>query len=395
MTLMSSRRDILKAGATALVGAATPGLALARMPGEQRFVFILLRGGMDGLAVVPPLGDPDYARQRGGLALKAGQGAAPLMGPFALHPAMPEALAMYQARQLAVIHAVAPPHRTRSHFDAQNVLEGGGVRAFQRKDGWLNRALAAAGAELGGGLAIASAMPLAMRGAKPVASWAPRQAPALADGFQERLARMYADDPILSAALDRGLTIKASAEGGMAGKMRPVRALSLAANARLAADFLRRQNGPRVAMLDGGQWDTHVGQGTLQGRMPRLLTDLDNAFAALKSGLDAHWRQTVVVAVTEFGRTVRPNGGNGTDHGFGSAAFVLGGAVRGGRVVADWPGLSDRALFEGRDLMATMDMRRVLKGLLQDHLKLASAKLDHDVFPDSGGVRPLDGLIRG
>lgn len=394
---MPTRRQLLQAGLGAVAGTMLPRMAFARVPGEKRFVFMLLRGGLDGLAAVPPLGDPDYAAQRGALALGLEAGGLRLDTRFALHPAMPMAHDLYLAGEFAVVHAIAPPHRTRSHFDAQNVLEGGGVRAFQQRDGWLNRALAAAGADIGGGLTIATALPLTMRGAQPVASWAPRRATALAESFSDRVATMYADDPVLAPALARGLSIKASTGDGVASRdgIRSTRALTLQANAKLAADFLRAPDGPRVAMLEGGQWDTHAGQGLLEGRLPRLLGDLDSAFGALKDGLGPLWRETVVVAVTEFGRTVSPNGSHGTDHGYGSAAFVAGGAVQGGQVMADWPGLAPRALFEGRDLMATTDMRRLIKAVLADHLNLATATLDHDVFPESSGILPLKGLIRG
>ena len=394
---MPTRRQILQTSLGAIAGAALPQAAFARLPSEKRFVFMLLRGGMDGLAAVPPLGDPDYASQRGELALGPAAGGWRLDDRFALHPAMPVAHELYRLGEFTVIHAIAPPHQTRSHFDAQNVLEGGGVRAFQRRDGWLNRALAAAGADAGGGLAIATALPLAMRGPQPVASWAPRQTPDLAQSYMDRVAAMYADDPILAPALAQGLAIRAAtaAETLAPGRVRPARALTLQINAKLAADLLRAPEGPRVAMLEGGQWDTHAGQGVVDGRLPRLLSDLDAAFSALKSGLGPIWRQTVVIAVTEFGRTVQPNGSQGSDHGYGSAVFVAGGAVKGGRVIADWPGLAPRALFEGRDLMATMDMRRPIKAVLSDHLNLVTAKLDHDVFPESSGIRPLESLIRG
>lgn len=394
---MPTRRQLLQAGLGAVAGALASRMAFARLPSEKRFVFMLLRGGMDGLAAVPPLGDPDYADQRGALALGPEAGGLRLDHRFVLHPAMPLAHALYLAGEFAVVHAIAPPHRTRSHFDAQNVLEGGGVQAFQQRDGWLNRALAATGADIGGGLAIASALPLTMRGPQPVASWAPRQATALAESFSDRVRAMYADDPVLAPALARGLSIKATTEDGAMsrGRVQPTQALTLRSNAWLAADLLRAPDGPRVAMLEGGQWDTHAGQGLLQGRLPRLLGDLDGAFGALRDGLGPLWRETVVVAVTEFGRTVSPNGSHGTDHGYGSVAFVAGGAVEGGQVIADWPGMAPAALFEGRDLMATTDMRRLIKAVLADHMNLATANLDHDVFPESSGILPLRGLIRG
>lgn len=389
---MATRRAFL-AGAAALTATAAPPptLALARLPAERRFVFILLRGGMDGLAAAPPVGDPDYLAQRGVLAL--GAGARALNGRFALHPAMAEAHALYRAGELLVVHAAAPPHRTRSHFDAQNILENGGAHAHSRKDGWLNRAIAAAGGAPETGLAIAPSLPLAMRGPAKVGSWAPRLAPALPETLLDRAAEMYAGDPVLADALARGLATR-NAAADMTGGARGLRAIALTENAALAASLLARPDGPRVAMLEGGQWDTHAAQGVETGRLARLLGDLSGALAALKTGLGPAWRETVVVAATEFGRTVRPNGARGTDHGLGSAAFLAGGAVAGGQVIADWPGLAPAALFEGRDLPATTDLRSVLKGVLGPHLRLADATLLGEVFPQSQEARPLADILR-
>lgn len=396
---MLTRRTFLIQSA-ALSSAIIPGLSMASAPGDRRFVFILLRGAMDGMAAVPPIGDPDYATVRGRLALQPDMGALHLQNGFALHPAMTEAHALYKAGELLAVHAVAPPHRTRSHFDAQNILENGGTRAFARKDGWLNRALSAIGGErMDLGLAIAESEPLTMRGAARVAGWAPRRVVLIPETLSERVSAMYAGDPVLAPAFAQGLKAHAlaSANAGSDGRMSGAggrRAFVLAENAGLAAEFLARPDGPRIAMLEGGQWDTHAGQGVENGRIARLLGDLSAAFGQLKQGLGPAWRDTVVVAATEFGRTARPNGAFGTDHGYGGAAFVAGGAINGGKVIADWPGLSQRALYEGRDLMATTDLRAVLKGVLGDHLRVPAQALDATVFPDSRAIRPIFDIIR-
>lgn len=385
---MTTRRHFLKAG---LATAALPRFAFAKSLGERRFVFMLLRGGMDGLAAVPPWADPDYADLRAGLALNRDDGAFPLDGRFWLHPAMPEAYALYKAGELAIVHASAPPHRTRSHFDAQNIVESGGVRAFERKDGWLNRAIGAAG---GDGLAVAGTLPLAMRGAASVGSWAPRRRRrSLSETLTERVQGMYAADPILGPAFARALDIQAMANGAPGGARRS-RAFTLALDAEVAAELLSRPAGPRVAMLEGGQWDTHAGQGARHGRMARLLGDLSAALGQLKSGLGPAWTETVVVVATEFGRTVRPNGANGSDHGHGGVTFLAGGAVAGGKVVADWPGLAPGALYDGRDLAATTDLRSVLKGAVGGHLRVSNATLTRDIFPGSVDAPPLQDLIK-
>lgn len=396
---MLTRRTFLTHSA-ALSGALVPGLTMASAPGERRFVFMLLRGAMDGLAAVPPLGDADYAAVRGRLALQPDMGALPLHNGFALHPAMTEAHELYWAGDLLAVHAVAPPHQTRSHFDAQNILENGATRAFARKDGWLNRALSTIGGDaMDLGLAIAETEPLTMRGAARVAGWAPRRVVLISETLSERVSAMYARDPVLAPAFAQGLKAHAlaSANAGSDGRMGGAgggRAFVLAENAGLAAEFLARPDGPRIAMLEGGQWDTHAGQGVANGRIARLLGDLSAAFGRLKQGLGPAWAHTVVVAATEFGRTARPNGALGTDHGYGGAAFIAGGAVNGGKVIADWPGLSQRALYEGRDLMATTDLRAVLKGVLGDHLRVPRQALDATVFPDSRSVRPIFDIIR-
>ena len=395
---MLTRRSFLATAAAA--GTAIPGVTLASAPGEQRFIFIFLRGAMDGLAAVPPIGDPDYAAVRGRLAFTPDMRALPLHNGFALHPAMTKAHALYQSGELLVAHAIAPPHRTRSHFDAQNILENGATRAFARDDGWLNRALSAMGGDRADlGLAIAESEPLTMRGPAKVAGWAPRRVVLIPETLSERVSAMYAADPVLAPAFAAGLNAHAlaSANAGSDGRMggaRGGRALVLAENAGLAAEFLARPDGPRIAMLEGGQWDTHAGQGVASGRMARLLGDLSAAFERIKIGLGPAWRQTVVVAATEFGRTARPNGALGTDHGYGSATFIAGGAVNGGKVIADWPGMSQQMLFEGRDLMATMDMRALLKGVLVDHLQVSQQALDARVFPESAAVRPIFDIIR-
>lgn len=400
---MLTRRGFLASAAAtgaAVSSAAVPGVTLANAPGERRFIFILLRGAMDGLAAVPPLSDPDYMAVRGRLAFTPDMGGLLLHEGFALHPDMVEAHKLYQSGELIVAHAVAPPHRTRSHFDAQNILENGATRAFARDDGWLNRALSAMGGERADlGLAIAESEPLTMRGPANVAGRAPRRVVLIPETLSERVTTMYAADPALAPAFQAGLNAHAlaSANAGSGGRMggaRGGRALVLAENAGLAAEFLARPDGPRIAMLEGGQWDTHAGQGVASGRIARLLGDLSAAFERIKIGLGPAWRQTVVVAATEFGRTARPNGALGTDHGYGSAAFIAGGAINGGNVITDWPGLNQRALFEGRDLMATMDLRALLKGVLGDHLRISRQALDARVFPDSSAVRPIFDIIR-
>jgi uncharacterized protein (DUF1501 family) len=421
MTDSISRRRFLEAslfaGASSVMASR---LAFANAPTDSRFVFVLLRGALDGLAAVPPVGDPDYASLRGQIALpRSGEGAAlALDGTFGLHPSLKFLHDSYAARELTVLHAVASPYRERSHFDGQNVLESGGLRPHDLQSGWINRALAAipAGRAREGGVALGANVPLAMRGPVEVASWSPTKITALDDETLARLTDLYARDPLLSRRLAEALESDAIAnEAQAAANAEPdadaamnksdnvvERAAQEKRNynaryseaARAAAGFLKRDDGPRVAMFDTTGWDTHANEGGAQGQLALRLRGLDQALAALKDALGPVWRKTVVLVATEFGRTAAINGTRGTDHGTGAAAFLLGGAVSGGRVLVDWPGLARGSLYENRDLRATTDLRAITKGILRDHLGVASAALDTQVYPGSGAVRALDGLVR-
>ena len=407
----------LFAGASSLVASR---LAFASAPGDSRFVFVLLRGALDGLSAVPPVGDPDYAGLRGQIALaKQGENAAlPLEGPFALHPALEFLHRSYAAKELAVLHAVATPYRERSHFDAQNVLESGDMKPHGSTSGWMNRALlelpaVPAGKARESGVALGANVPLAMRGPAEVASWSPTKISSLDDSTLARITDLYARDPLLSQRLADALESDAIANEAQAAaaaesdetpmtgnvverdaKERRNYSARYVETARAAAGFLKREDGPRVAMFDTTGWDTHANEGGAQGQLALRLRGLDAALSTLKESLGPVWRKTVVLVATEFGRTAAINGTRGTDHGTGAAAFLLGGAVSGGRVIADWPGLSRGQLFEGRDLRPTMDLRAVMKGVLRDHLGVPAPALDSAIFPDSTGVRPLDGLVR-
>jgi len=355
---------------------------------DARFVFVLLRGGMDGLAAVPAVGDPDFASARGALA-EFGAPVRPLAGtPFALHPNLELMHAMYQRGELAVIHAAGLPYRERSHFDAQQVLESGGTRPYELATGWLGRALTAAGS--GSGLALTTAVPLVLRGSDRIDTWAPSTLPDPSAELVLRLEALYADDAALRDALMRaralreqpGMTEMAGG-GALAGRQI---AITLA---RKAGEMLAAQRGPRVAVLEMGGWDTHANQNNPNGALANNLRTLDGALDALRESLGAAWARSVVLVATEFGREVAINGTRGSDHGSGGAAFVLGGAVGGGHVLADWPGLARSQRYEGRDLRVTTDLRAVMKGVLADHLQLPRPAIENVVFPSSSAVRPL------
>lgn len=376
-------------------GAAFAGLtriAFASAETNKRLVVVLLRGAMDGLSAAPPYGDPDYDVARAGLGLPPpGQpgGVLKLDGTFGLHPNLADTKALYDAGELIVVHAAATSYRDRSHFDGQNLLENGSEKPYGLDTGWLNRALAqmpGSGKPLG--IALNSHMPLMMRGGAPVTSWAPSLLPAPDADTIQRLASLYGEtDPVLARNFANAQSANSVATGSGGGYQ------AFAGLMTAAAKFLAAPDGERIAMVEIGGWDTHVNQAGAFSPLSTNLLTLDKGLAALKAGLGAVWRDTAVLIVSEFGRTVAMNGTQGTDHGTAGVVFVAGGAVKGGRVLADWPGLKPANLYQARDLKPTTDFRSVATGVLRDHIGLPEAGLAA-VFPSSTPLRPKDGLIR-
>lgn len=399
-----TRRSGLRAlaGALVLASAVPARLAFAasaagKSDGDRRLVVILLRGALDGLAAVPAPGDPAWADLRGNaeaaaraqalsaataagnsLAIAAAQAPAlALDATFAMHPALGTLHQWYLQKELLVVHAVASPYRERSHFDAQQLLESGGDRPFAESTGWLGRALQRSAKSA---MALTAAMPLALRGADRASTWTPA---GRADSDQDLLARvsqMYGDDMQLSSALNSAMGQQDMAIGAEGGP-------GLGGLARQAGVFLSDPRGPRVAWLEVGGWDTHTQQ---MGRLGRLLPSLDGALAALRTSLGSHWSTTSVLVMTEFGRSATFNGTGGTDHGTAGVAFLAGGAVAGGRVLTDWPGLARAQLLDARDLRPTVDIRSLIAPVLQRQLALSTADLQAAL---PGGPRGIDGLF--
>lgn len=411
-----SRRGLLGAGVSFYAWAHLNRVASAAGARDPRLLVVILRGAMDGLSAVPPLADPAYADLRGEIALhREGSFAAlPLDGYFALHPAMKTFARLYGEKKASVVHAAATPYRERSHFDGQDLLESGYDRVGRADSGWLNRALqslprgqlinpqgkASLAKPAFAGLGIGPATPLILRGAAPVMGWAPQQTPNAGDDLAQRVLDLYRHrDPMLGAALQAGLdTDRLAKLQGMTGDMAkaqggPADPRGMVQAAQGAARLMIAEGGPRVAALSFDGWDTHANQGGATGRLATLLGGLDAAFGVFEEVMRPVWRDTAIVVVTEFGRTARINGTVGSDHGTGTVAFLLGGAIHGGRVFADWPGLAPGQLHEGRDLRPTTDLRVVLKGLLQDHLGLSAADLADKVFPGSQHVPAMRGLV--
>jgi uncharacterized protein (DUF1501 family) len=408
----ATRRELLAGSGALFAWAFAPRLARAEGR-DPRFLTIVLRGALDGLAAVAPVGDPEWIKLRGDKALKAeGDSALALDGFFALNPAMPNLHRFYRAGQAVVVHAAATPYRERSHFDGQDVLESGFPRPVKVDSGWLNRALGAleAGerAQPNGRrtFAVGPVTPLVVRGPAPVFSWAPPRLPPVADETTMRLLDLYRHtDPELAQVMEDRMGLAPLAPPRPTGvrpqDMGPAVQLGninlikayFAEVAGAAGKVLANADGPRVGALALDGWDTHANEGAVTGRLSNLLGALDGALAAVEQNMGPAWHETVVALITEFGRTARINGTDGTDHGTATVALLVGGALKGGRVIADWPGLKEADLLDKRDLKPTTDLRAVLKGVLKDHLRAPDRALAETIFPDSAAARPLEGLV--
>jgi uncharacterized protein (DUF1501 family) len=401
-----SRRELLLASGTLFAWAHLPKLVRAEGR-DPRFLTIILRGALDGLATVAPVGDPDWLVLRGdnALTLDGKTPALKLDDFFALNPAMPNLHGMFAAKEAIIVHASATPYRDRSHFDGQDLLESGMPKPGASESGWLNRALAGLAStgriDPRGGrvFAVGPVTPLVVRGPAPVLSWSPQRVMPASEDTVQRLLALYRDcDARLAGVLDDNAKLVAGIEqhggGQKPGAPGPgqVRAY-FAEAAGTAAKFLAQPDGPRVGALALDGWDTHFNEGIAQGRLSQLLGALDGALAAIKTNMGAAWRETVVALATEFGRTARINGTEGTDHGTATVALLVGGALNGGRVLADWPGLKAADLYQNRDLKPTTDLRAVLKGVLRDHLRADEKVLAQTVFPGSDAVKPTPGLL--
>ncbi|MCB9975178.1 MAG: DUF1501 domain-containing protein [Rhodospirillales bacterium] len=386
-----SRRNFLKGSLCACIAPAFlmgyPGLSFADVPTDKRLVLVFLRGGLDSLSAVVPYADPGYRLVRGKLAVSQ-KDLLDADGFFAFHNKMKPLHELYQKKELAVIHAVATPYRERSHFDAQDLLENGTAKPNGTDSGWLNRAIQVMGGRSGEsalGLSVGPSRQAVLRGDASVTSWSPSYLRDVNEDLISRIARMYEHDELLHRNL--GIAQENMGIADTKGKVgRGDRAFIPAMEA--AAKFLVRQDGPRIAVVDLGGWDTHVNQ---NGRLSNLLGILSEGITKFRLKTpDDIWNKTIVYVVSEFGRTVRPNGSNGTDHGTAGMSMVIGGRIQGGRVISQWPGLSENKLFQRRDLMPTTDLRAVSKTLLGVHFGLSPGAIGRDILPGTSGLAPVD-----
>jgi len=376
------RRGFL--GAAALFSASP--VLFAQAATERRFIFIIQRGAADGLNTVIPYAEPAYGKLRGALAVDAAS-ALKLDGTFALHPSLVTLRELYANGQASFFHAVASPYRDRSHFDGQNVLETGGSAPYQVKDGWMSRLVGMLPRNGKAAIAFSPAVPMALRGPAEVTTYAPSALPQADDDLMSRVEQLYASDPHLHALWSSALSARGMARETRGGQTRQ----DPAALGRMAAGFLARADGPRIAMLETSGWDTHSGQ---NARLANQLKGLDGLIAGLHDGLGAEWSQTVILVATEFGRTVAANGTGGTDHGTGAVAMLVGGAVQGGRIVTDWPGLMPADLHEGRDLKPTLGLDVLAASACAETFQIEPDRAARILFPGSVGGKPLQRLLR-
>lgn len=398
---MLTRRNFIKSAGLLTGCALFPRLTFASLPTDNRFILVILRGALDGLAAVPAYGDKSYASLRRSLAFAPpgeADGLLDLNGFFGLHPSLQPMLTLFQTGQMAIIHATATPYRERSHFDAQNLLENGTDKSGG-DNGWLNRALGVLGSDATTAIALNPQTPLVLQGEVKTLSWAPKGERKIDSSYMEKITELYSEDETLGTAFNEGLRADALMQSELsqedllsAGKA--LGAQHLYGAAKAAAIFLSAEKGPRVAVLEAGGWDTHANQGTGNGQLANRLADLGRALGELPELLGGSvWNKTVVVVVTEFGRTVAENGTKGTDHGTAGVTFLMGGRINGGKIYGEWPGLADSDLYQGRDLKPTTDMRGIFKTILYAHLNAPKDKLDSIIFPGSTDAPVFGELI--
>lgn len=391
---LASRRQFLAGlGATAML-TLYPRFASAAAPADNRLLVVLLRGAMDGLHLLPPIADPGYARARGAIAVAD---ALKLDGSFGLHPKLSFAHGLYAQKQLLPLLAVAPPYRQRSHFDAQDCLENGTDRPGGARDGWMGRCIGAMSGTRtnAAGVAIAQVMPLAMRGSTQSEIWSPPLPRGFDDEILRQLQPLYAADPQLAEVFADAMQadeVMLNEEMGSNGRRGLGNRFGLPQAMAAAAKLMHGPVGMRIAFVEDTGWDTHRGQ---IAALDRKFGELDAGLRAVREGSAGDWDKTVVVVVTEFGRTVAVNGSAGTDHGVGGNALLAGGAVRGGRIAGDWPGLGAGQLLDDRDLRPTTDMRALFKGVLAAHLRVPETALERTIFPGSAAILPMSGLVVG
>jgi uncharacterized protein (DUF1501 family) len=388
----------MKGGALAVVGTVAVPAFLTRAAlgsagvGKKRFVVLFQRGAADGLNIVVPHGESSYYAMRPSIAIPRGQ-ELDLDGFFGLHPSMSALKPLWEQRHLAIVHAAGSPDTTRSHFDAQDYMESGTPGVKSTEDGWLNRAIRDAKEDASPFRAVAmgGSLPRMLSGPSPaiaidnvnnfgVGGNNPQAQP-VANTFEAMYA--HSVDSVLHGTGSETFEAVKMLKSADPGRYTPAAGANyprgrFGDSLRQVAQLLKANLGVEVAFADIGGWDHHVNEGGTQGQLANLLREFSQGLAALWTDLGDLADSTVVVSMTEFGRTARQNGNGGTDHGHAGVMFVMGGPVKGGKVYGRWPGLAPEQLYEGRDLALTTDFRRVLGEGVYRHL--GNKQLDQ-VFP--------------
>lgn len=389
---MLNRRHFTKLSAAGLLSGGMASPVLAKAPTEKRFILINLRGAMDGLHALAPYMDRDYHTLRPTLGLGAAGSERKIIdldGSFGMHPALQPLEALYRNKELLFVPAVSTPYRQRSHFEAQDMLEGGGTSPYQHNTGWLNRAIV----EMGGtsrriGLSLGPSIPLIMRGLADIRTWSDSRLPDVDEDFLSRMNALYENDPIFHKAFTQAQQDKnksAMMENMARGKGR------FELSIRAALNMLKDKDGPHIAVLEAGGWDTHYAQ---ERRLNKLFGELASSITLMKTELGPLWKDTAVLVVSEFGRTASENGSKGTDHGTGGLAFLAGGSVNGGFIRGKWPGLSRAALLDERDLAPANQLTSLFKAALIDHLGLTESQVENSVFPSTRNIKLMENLFR-
>ncbi|MBB3308328.1 uncharacterized protein (DUF1501 family) [Rhizobium sp. BK196] len=371
-----SRRGFLASACCLAAAPIVTPVTFAAMPGENRFVTIVLRGAMDGLDLVQPYGDAGFAAFRPTLALTPDKGLIDLDGHFGLNPAAADLMPLWKAKELSFVHAVSTPYRDqRSHFDGQDMLESGGEHVAEERTGWLNRALAVIPrSEARKAIDVNTSTELILTGPNNVDVWASDSNLGPAKDEMQFLMRLYAGDPAFAKAMDEAMRANSASMMAEPFSQRGEKITDVAA---LAGNMLKGDY--RIASFSITGWDTHVGQ---LNQFKRPVQDLAQAITTLKATMGAGlWSKTVVLAMTEFGRTVRENGSGGTDHGTGGCAVLAGGAIDGGRILGKWPGIADGSLLDDRDLMPTADVRELAAAMLYRQFDVSAGDLTGNIFP--------------
>ena len=368
-----SRRDFLKGTATSLFLAGFNFPVLASTSKKKNLIVIMLRGGMDGLCAVPVIGDKNFEKIRKGILI---ENPMRLDSDFALHPKLKGFSECWHDNTGAIVHATSIPYTARSHFEGQNLMESGGRVPYQEKTGWLGRGMKLANLKAEG-LALSLPMPLLLRGVPKNDNYFPADGRLPREETLDLLKSVYADSSE-EELLDMMNFIKKrkNEQMGVGSSYDKRNNKNLAMK---AGQLLSNPNGPRVAVFEVNGFDTHAAQGGINGTHTRCLVEMDTIIQNLKISRTAY-ANSIILTVTEFGRTIKKNGGNGTEHGYGTAVFLAGGLVKKSQVHTDWPGLKRKELFDGRDLNATIDARSVYASAMSTVFDLDFKRIEKEVF---------------